>query len=105
MDCSDVSSVINMNMTSTVLQVKAVLHYMQKQNFGAVCFSNSLAAFVPIYGFSVYSATKAALPAFATAIEQEIAGSDILVANAYLPSVDTPGFKHEREVRPRVGAY
>ncbi|PHJ21478.1 3-ketodihydrosphingosine reductase related [Cystoisospora suis] len=102
MNLSDISSVVNMNVTSIILQVKAVLHYMQQQNFGAVCFSNSLAAFVPIYGLSVYSATKAALPAFATAIEQEMANSDILIANAYLPSVDTPGFKHEKEVRPQV---
>ncbi|CBZ52192.1 3-ketodihydrosphingosine reductase TSC10, related [Neospora caninum Liverpool] len=101
---ADVSRILDMNVKSTVLQIKAVLPCMQRRQFGCICFTNSLAALVPIYGFALYSATKAAFTALFTALEQETAGSNILFANAYLPSVDTPGFQREKEVRPAVTA-
>lgn len=75
---------------------------MIQRRFGAICFTNSLTTFVPIYGFSTYSATKAALKAFAEVINQEVAGMGILVANAFLPSVNTPGYQREKQVRHRV---
>ncbi|PFH36035.1 putative oxidoreductase [Besnoitia besnoiti] len=99
-----ISWILDMNVKSTVLQVKAVLPAMRKRRFGCICFTNSIGAFVPIYGFSLYSATKAAFSAFFTALEQEAAGNNVLFANAYLPSVDTPGFQREKEVRPDVTA-
>lgn len=91
-----------MNISTPFLQVKHILPSMLKRKFGAICFTNSLAAFVPIYGFSTYSATKSALRAFAEVINQEVAGMDVLVANAFLPSVNTPGYEREKQVRHRV---
>nr|PIM02268.1 putative oxidoreductase [Toxoplasma gondii COUG] len=101
---SEVCRILDMNMKSTILQIKAVLPCMQRRHFGCICFTNSIAALVPIYGLALYSATKAGFTALFTALEQETAGSNILFANAYLPSVDTPGFQREKEVRPTLTA-
>ncbi|CDI73924.1 oxidoreductase, putative [Eimeria praecox] len=95
---SNVQKTVAMNITTPFLQVKHILPSMLKRQFGAICFTNSLAAFVPIYGFSTYSATKSALKAFAEVINQEVAGMDVLVANAFLPSVNTPGYQREKQL-------
>ena len=99
---SNIQKTVAMNISTPFLQVKHILPSMLKRKFGAICFTNSLAAFVPIYGFSTYSATKSALRAFAEVINQEVAGMDVLVANAFLPSVNTPGYEREKQVRHRV---
>ena len=98
----DLTRAVAMNLCTPLLQVKHVLPSMVDRGFGAICFSNSLAAFVPIYGFAAYSATKSALKAFAEAINQEVAGTGVLVANAFMPSVETPGYQREKQVRHRV---
>lgn len=100
---SDVARAVAMNVCTPLLQVKHVLPSMIERGFGAVCFTNSLAAFVPIYGLSTYSATKSALKTFAEAVNQEVAGTGVLVANAFLPSVNTPGYQREIQLRHRVG--
>ncbi|CDJ59529.1 oxidoreductase, putative [Eimeria maxima] len=99
---SNIQKTVAMNISTPFLQVKHILPSMLKRKFGAICFTNSLAAFVPIYGFSTYSATKSALRAFAEVINQEVAGMDVLVANAFLPSVNTPGYEREKQVRHRL---
>ncbi|CDJ62053.1 oxidoreductase, putative [Eimeria necatrix] len=102
MGTSNISRCVAMNMCTPFLQVKHLLPSMIQRRFGAICFTNSLTTFVPIYGFSTYSATKAALKAFAEVINQEVAGMGILVANAFLPSVNTPGYQREKQVRHRL---
>lgn len=97
-----ISACTDVNLKTPILQVAHVLPSMRERGFGVVCFSNSLATFVPIYGLAAYSATKAALKTFAEAINQEVTGSGVLVSNAFLPSVDTPGFEQERRVRHRL---
>lgn len=99
---SDLTRTVAMNLSTPLLQVKHVLPSMVERRFGVICFSNSLAAFVPIYGLATYSATKSALKTFAEAINQEVAGTGVFVANAFMPSVDTPGYQREKRLRHKV---
>ncbi|VDO11151.1 unnamed protein product [Rodentolepis nana] len=57
-----------------------------------IAFFSSPAAQLPIYGFSAYSASKAALSAFANTIQQELEDDGIMVTVVYPPDTDTPGF-------------
>ncbi|KAL8427513.1 hypothetical protein Efla_000550 [Eimeria flavescens] len=98
----DISDGLSMNVTTPLLQVKHVLPGMIERGFGVICFSNSLSAYVPIYGLAAYSASKSALRAFTEALNQEVAGMGILVANAFLPSINTPGYEREKRVRHRL---
>ncbi|KAL8441958.1 hypothetical protein Emag_006773 [Eimeria magna] len=99
---SDLTQSVAMNVATPLLQVRHVLPGMTERGFGVVCFSNSLAAYVPIFGLASYSASKSALRAFTEALNQEVAGMGVLVANAFLPSVNTPGYEREKKLRHRL---
>lgn len=93
---------MKVNLCSQMQQIHHVLPSMIERGHGVVCVSNSLAALVPIYGYTAYAATKAALKAFSVALDQEVAGAGILISNAYMPSVETPGYENEQRVRHKV---
>lgn len=57
-----------------------------------IAFFSSPAAQLPVYGFSAYSASKAALSSFANTIQQELEDDGIMVTVVYPPDTDTPGF-------------
>ncbi|KAL8433749.1 hypothetical protein ACSSS7_003667 [Eimeria intestinalis] len=99
---SDITQSVALNVATPLLQVRHVLPGMTQRGFGIICFSNSLAAYVPIFGLAAYSASKNALRAFTEAINQEVAGMGVLVANAFLPSVNTPGYEREKKLRHRL---
>ncbi|KAL8270628.1 hypothetical protein Esti_005449 [Eimeria stiedai] len=99
---SDLTQSVAMNVATPLLQVRHVLPGMTERGFGIICFSNSLAAYVPIFGLATYSASKNALRAFTEALNQEVAGMGVLVANAFLPSVNTPGYEREKKLRHRL---
>ncbi|KAL8444842.1 hypothetical protein Emed_006030 [Eimeria media] len=99
---SDLTQSVAMNVATPLLQVRHVLPGMTERGFGVICFSNSLAAYVPIFGLAAYSASKNALRAFTEALNQEVGGMGVLVANAFLPSVNTPGYEREKKLRHRL---
>lgn len=64
-----------------------VIHPHQRR----IAFFSSPAAQLPIYGFSAYSAAKAALSSFANTVQQELEDDGIRVTVVYPPDTDTPG--------------
>ncbi len=60
----DIRSIFDINVMATIGVVKAVLPIMRKQRSGYIINMGSVAGFAGVPGWSVYSATKAAVAAF-----------------------------------------
>ncbi len=68
----DIRNIFNVNLMATVEVVKAVLPIMRSQKSGYIINIGSVAGFVGAPGWSVYSATKAAVAAFSEVIALDV---------------------------------
>ncbi|KAG5492457.1 hypothetical protein JKF63_01035 [Porcisia hertigi] len=76
-----------------------VLPDMLEMKWGRVVLTSSMAARAPIAGYSLYSATKAGLRAFAHSLDMENSCLGVRVQVVSPPDVETPGYAHESEVK------
>jgi NAD(P)-dependent dehydrogenase (short-subunit alcohol dehydrogenase family) len=68
----DIRKIFNVNVHATIDVVKKVLPVMRSQRFGYIINIGSVAGFVGAPGWSVYSATKAAVAAFSEVIALDL---------------------------------
>jgi short-subunit dehydrogenase len=68
----DIRNIFNVNVMATVEVVKSVLPIMRSQKSGYIINMGSVAGFVGAPGWSVYSATKAAVAAFSEVIALDV---------------------------------
>src|SRR5471030_101086 len=68
----DIRSIFNVNVLATIDVVKSVLPVMRTQKSGYIINIGSVAGFVGAPGWSVYSATKAAVTAFSEVIALDV---------------------------------
>ena len=68
----DIRNIFDVNVLATIDIVKSVLPVMRKQRSGYVINIGSVAGFVGAPGWSVYSATKAAIAAFSEVIALDV---------------------------------
>lgn len=68
----DVRNIFNINVLATINVVKSVLPVMRSQRSGYIINIGSVAGFVGAPGWSVYSATKAAVAAFSEVIALDV---------------------------------
>lgn len=68
----DVRNIFNINVLATINVVKSVLPAMRSQRSGYIINIGSVAGFVGAPGWSVYSATKAAVAAFSEVIALDV---------------------------------
>jgi len=68
----DIRNIFNVNVLATIDVVKSVLPVMRSQRSGYIINIGSVAGFVGAPGWSVYSATKAAVAAFSEVIAQDV---------------------------------
>ena len=68
----DIRNIFNVNLMATVQVVKSVLPVMRNQKSGYIINIGSVAGFVGAPGWSVYSATKAAVAAFSEVIALDV---------------------------------
>lgn len=78
---------------------RAVLPAMLKQKRGRIVFVSSMAAAAPIAGFTTYAPTKAAVRAFAQALDMEYACMGVRSQVVNPPDVETPGYEEENKVK------
>jgi short-subunit dehydrogenase len=71
-DEQDIRNIFNVNVMATVEVVKSVLPVMRSQKSGYIINIGSVAGFVGAPGWSVYSATKAAVAAFSEVIALDV---------------------------------
>src|SRR5580693_6369900 len=75
----DIRNIFNVNVLATIDVVKSVLPVMRSQKSGYIINIGSVAGFVGAPGWSVYSATKAAVAAFSEVIALDVKGFGIKV--------------------------
>jgi NAD(P)-dependent dehydrogenase (short-subunit alcohol dehydrogenase family) len=87
----DIRNIFNVNVLATIDVVKSVLPVMRSQRSGYIINIGSVAGFVGAPGWSVYSATKAAVAAFSETIALDVKEFGIRVTVAE-PSGFRTGF-------------
>jgi short-subunit dehydrogenase len=75
-----ICDLVDVNLRAPVLLARAALAPMQAQRAGALVFISSIAAGVLVPRESVYSATKAAVEAFAEPLREELRGTGVTVS-------------------------
>ena len=68
----DIRNIFNVNVLATINVVKSVLPVMRSQRSGYIINIGSVAGFVGAPGWSIYSATKAAVAAFSEVIAHDV---------------------------------
>jgi short-subunit dehydrogenase len=84
----DIRNIFNVNVMATVDVVKSVLPIMRSQKSGYIINIGSVAGFVGAPGWSVYSATKAAVAAFS-----EVIALDVKEFGIRITVVEPSGFR------------
>ena len=93
----DIRNIFNVNVLATINVVKRVLPVMRSQQSGYIINIGSVAGFVGAPGWSVYSATKAAVAAFSEVIALDVKGFGIKVT-VVEPSGFRTGFLTENSL-------
>ena len=88
---------MRLNYFGSVYVTKSLLPAMLSEGKGpsgrCIAFVSTAAALTPIYGFSAYSSSKAALTMFATILQQELEDKGLTVTTVFPPDTDTPGLQ------------
>ena len=92
----DVRRQMDVNFTGAVAVVQQVLPYMRQRRQGRIIFTSSVAAILPIPYQSFYSASKAAINAFALALQNEVRDYGICVS-VLMPGDVQTGFTAARK--------
>ncbi len=103
----DIRNIFNVNIFAIIAVVKSVLPVMRSQRSGYIINIGSVAGFVGAPGWSVYSATKAAVAAFSEVIALDVKEFGIKVTVAE-PSGFRTGFLTKNSlalINPKIEGY
>jgi len=84
----DIRNIFDVNVFASITVIKSVLPFMRKQKSGYIINIGSVAGFVGAPGWSVYSATKAAIAAFS-----EVLALDVKEFGIKVTVVEPSGFR------------
>lgn len=90
-----IDDVLAVNVRAPMLLARAALPVLLEQGSGALLFVSSIAGALLVPRESVYSASKAAIEAFAEPLREELRGSGVTVSTI-LPAVVATGFFADR---------
>lgn len=93
----DIRNIFDVNVLAGIAVVKKVLPVLRKQRFGFIINIGSIAGFVGAPGWSVYSATKAAIAAFSEVLALDVKEFGIKVT-VVEPSAFRTGFLSENSL-------
>lgn len=96
----DFERMMTVNYLGHVNAVRAFGPALVARHAGTICLVSSVAAFMPIYGYAAYAASKAAIVAFAESLRQEMRIHGVKVLVHYPPTTDTPGLAEENRTKP-----
>ncbi len=96
----DFRRMMEVNYLGHVNVVRAFAPTLTAQGHGSICLLSSIVAFVPIYGYSAYAASKGAIVAFGESLRQEMKLHGVRVTLFYPPTTDTPGLEEENRTKP-----
>lgn len=97
-----IDDLIQINVRAPILLAKAALPTMIEQRRGVLVFVSSIAGNLLVPDEAVYSATKAAVEAFAEPLREELRGTGVRVTTVVPAVVDTGFFDHRGEPYDRT---
>lgn len=89
MTAAEIDQTIAVNLSAVLALTHAVLPQMRARKTGHIVFTGSTAGHAPGANFAVYSASKAAIAAFATALRGELSADGIRVTELVPGRVET----------------
>jgi short-subunit dehydrogenase len=96
-DINQISRMIELNLTSTLILIQKTLELMKEQRNGHIINIGSLGGIVPMPYSSVYSATKFALRGFSFSIAEELKGTGVDLSLITPGSVVTKMLEYEAQ--------
>jgi 3-dehydrosphinganine reductase len=99
-DPEDFDRMMAVNFHGHVNVVRAFTPHFIAQGRGDICLVTSMMGFLPLFGYSAYSASKFAIVGFGEALRQELALHGVRVTIYYPPTTETPGLARENETKP-----
>ncbi|CRG98582.1 conserved Plasmodium protein, unknown function [Plasmodium relictum] len=98
----DLIYTVNTNIYGNIDVMSRVIISMKEKKSGLILFINTEGVLYPIYGFSYYLMSKSSMWTYTYILDQELKYFNIHIVNAFLPSIDTPGFVKENIKKPNV---
>jgi 3-dehydrosphinganine reductase len=99
-DPDDFDKMMAVNFHGHVNVVRAFTPHFVAQGRGDICLVSSMMGFLPLFGYSAYSASKFAIVGFGESLRQELALHGVRVTVYYPPTTETPGLARENESKP-----
>jgi NAD(P)-dependent dehydrogenase (short-subunit alcohol dehydrogenase family) len=96
----DFDQMMAVNFHGHVNVVRAFTPHFVAQGRGDICLVSSMMGFLPLFGYSAYSASKFAIVGFGESLRQELALHGVRVTVYYPPTTETPGLARENESKP-----
>jgi 3-dehydrosphinganine reductase len=93
---------MDINYFGTVNMIKVVLPRMLERGSGYIVNIASIAAFVNIYGYTAYGASKFALRGFTDGLRSEMKLHDIHISLVVPSDTNTPQLEFESQHRPEI---
>lgn len=93
---------MDVNYFGTLNIVRPVAAKMAARGRGCITLVSSGAAFVGLYGYSAYGASKFAVRGLGESLRAELAEHGISVSVAFPPDTDTPQYHAEQAMKPAV---
>ena len=97
---SDFQDNFDANVWGTANVIQAVLPSLRRSGGGQVALVGSLGGLLPVWGYSAYSTSKAAVTALSEVLRFELGPEGITVSLIAPPEVDTPMIAAESETVP-----
>jgi 3-dehydrosphinganine reductase len=97
---AEFDAMMRVNYLGTVHACRTVIPWLVARGRGHIVNVASLAGLMPIAGYTGYAASKAAVIAFSTALQEEMRSNGVMVSVLCPPDTDTPGYRAENEFKP-----
>ncbi|MCW6512597.1 SDR family oxidoreductase [Lichenifustis flavocetrariae] len=105
MAVSDIDSTLEVNLSAAVLLTRLVVPQMRERQSGHILFTGSTAGHAPSPNFAVYSATKAAISAFAASLRAELSPAGIRITEIVPGRVETQLYRDILDSEARQAMY
>lgn len=98
----DFDRMMAVNFHGHVNVVRAFTQHFIDQGHGDIHLVSSMMGFLPLFGYSAYSASKFAIIGFGESLRQELRLHGVRVTMYYPPTTQTPGLDRENEGKPKA---
>ncbi len=91
---------MDLNYFGTFYMVQTLLPAMLQRGSGHIVNVASAAAYLGVFGYTAYGASKYAVRGFSDVLRQEVKPLGVSVSVVFPPNMDTPGLMNENRTKP-----